>query len=279
MKTALCTIRIGERDYFHMTEHAMKAYAKKVGADYIAMTECTVKVAGVEDLSNKEKACLQKLAIEPLFDRYDRILYLDADVLILPDAPDIFEAYPDSSASYLWNEGIDMDRSNFVKQVCDTHEVSPDWASDHGRPVYYNAGVMLLSKASSVLKNISADEMIWAIQHDRCFDQCFLNLLIQTEKRPVRSLSTLYNFTEVSQDTHGKHEAHFIHFAGSGFGGHGSREWQMKWGYYKAYRDTDEPSVPLWSLIGSGLKVAYAEPKYMFICAWLWVKNLIHKGG
>ena len=105
MKKAVCTLQIGPCGYFPYTEYAMKAYARRVGADYIVMTECTVEAEGAEGLSQRKRAYLQKLGVQDLFDDYDRVLFLDSDVLIMPDAADIFEAYPDTSCSYLWDEG------------------------------------------------------------------------------------------------------------------------------------------------------------------------------
>ena len=277
MKKALCTLQIGPCDYFQYTEYAMKAYAKKIGADYIAMTECTVEAEGVEGLSNKERACLQKLAVESLFDRYNRVLFLDADVLVLPDAPDIFEAYPDTSYSYLWNEGTCSDPSVYLYRIFDVFGDVPDWKRAFNQPIYYNTGVMLLSKSSSLLKNISPEKTLLATQNCLCFEQCYFNLVIQKENRPIGDLSPQFNFTALSQAPGLRREPYFIHYAGTGFGPRGTRSWQIIWDYYKAYRHSDEPSVSKGRLLKSGFVTACIAPKYVLICVGLRLKELLSR--
>ena len=65
------------------TEPAMKDYAKRIGADFIALTGNTQAWWGME-----------KFRVGPLAAKYQRTLFVDSDVLIRKDAPNIFDEVP-----------------------------------------------------------------------------------------------------------------------------------------------------------------------------------------
>lgn len=61
----------------------MKRYADKCGADYVQLTGTSQYWWGIE-----------KFRLQPLVSMYDRTLFLDADVMVSPRAPNIFKAVP-----------------------------------------------------------------------------------------------------------------------------------------------------------------------------------------
>src|SRR6056297_3431214 len=138
---AILTVDINTDDGCY-TIPAMRQYADRVGAKLIVITEPKYRLAFYEWLKLQDEDAydynylnFEKNQIIDYLDNYDRILRLDADVLIKPQAPDIFAvksnygflAVPDAKPKkkmYL------LRKSNFV--------LSDDY-------VYFNSGVILTS--------------------------------------------------------------------------------------------------------------------------------------
>lgn len=72
-----------ERMMLDMTGPKMYEYAQRIGADFLALTGTTQAWWGLE-----------KFRVGPLVAQYKRTLFVDADVLIRSDAPNIFDEVP-----------------------------------------------------------------------------------------------------------------------------------------------------------------------------------------
>ena len=77
-------------DLYKLSEQQAKLYAEKTGSDYIQVNDCDY-MPGFHPIWQRFK----------MFDfkQYDQILYLDMDVVVLNDAPNIFELYQDEEFS------------------------------------------------------------------------------------------------------------------------------------------------------------------------------------
>src|SRR5262245_19021173 len=96
MKRAVVTIACGEEHakMAAITQPTMRAYADKLGADFIVWTNFEGHIV----------PAYKKLDLGGLLDQYDRLLYLDNDVLVRDDAPDIIEVVPEDCLG-LFEEG------------------------------------------------------------------------------------------------------------------------------------------------------------------------------
>lgn len=85
-KLLVITIAAGE-EYEELlnkyTRSSMQHYANKIGADFIVLTGTTQKWWGLE-----------KFRCGPLVERYERTLFLDCDVLVRENSPNIFNEVP-----------------------------------------------------------------------------------------------------------------------------------------------------------------------------------------
>jgi hypothetical protein len=100
-----------------------KNYAKKTGVDYILITDPYI---------NYKHPTYERLRLfeeSSWTDDYDQVLYLDSDVFIYQDSPDIFKMYPD------------LDKF----KVCTHWGVVRYGKADDGS---FNAGVFILNKYS-----------------------------------------------------------------------------------------------------------------------------------
>ncbi|WP_283241111.1 glycosyltransferase, partial [Pseudoalteromonas ruthenica] len=95
---------------------SFKHYADKVGADLIVSDELHYPINIHDPHYGANPAWAEKLRIGELLKEYDRVLYLDADILISPSAQDIFKQYTDPMVIYMLNEGAICDRQ-FERQL------------------------------------------------------------------------------------------------------------------------------------------------------------------
>ena len=99
--TLVLTISIG--DYYNevakLTLPSIQAYAKKIGADFLNINEFNPHY-----ITQK----WNKFHIHELLNKYRRIIYLDIDVLIREDTPNLFEIVPENKLG-MFNEDTHQD--------------------------------------------------------------------------------------------------------------------------------------------------------------------------
>ena len=130
-KKALFNLVIGPpRKAWKACLQSQHDYCEKHNIDHIISTEMKVHWPyGPNPICN---FFFEKLQMWPLLQKYDQVLYLDADVLITPTARNIFEKYNRTDTYYGYDEsqliGVEgktmfgttadvMDRDPYVKSV------------------------------------------------------------------------------------------------------------------------------------------------------------------
>lgn len=216
MKKAIYTIMLGNNPMFQFTRQAMQLYAEKVGADLIVRTTRLTPILTANNLSIIT-ACVEKLFIEDLLQIYDRVLYLDADVLITPFAPNIFEVYPDLNTVYLYNEGQYIERSSCVDKIYQLFDYKEKWLKHNEKFIYYNAGIMLCSKQSNFFQYKSLEEFESSYQQLPFHDQTYFNYLIQKSGMQHQSIDVKFNRMDSLGKPEERFQAFFIHYAGYGY--------------------------------------------------------------
>jgi lipopolysaccharide biosynthesis glycosyltransferase len=220
MKKAIYTIMLGNNPLFQFTRQAMQVYAEKVDADLIVRTTRLTPILKNENNLSIVTACVEKLFIEELLQLYDRVLYLDADVLITPSAPNIFEVYPDLNTVYLYNEGQYIERSSCVYSVYQLFNYQQEWLKQNEKFVYYNAGVILCSKQANFFQYKSLKEFESSYQKLPFHDQTYFNYLIQKSGLHHQSIDVRFNRMDSLGKPEERFRAFFIHYAGYGYSEH-----------------------------------------------------------
>jgi len=219
-KNAIYTIMLGDNPMFQFTRRAMQMYAEKMGADLIVRTSRLTPILKHENNLSIVTACVEKLFIEDLLQIYDRVLYLDADVLITPFAPNIFEVYPDLNTLYLYNEGQYIDRSSCVNKIYQLFDYKQEWVKQHEKFIYYNAGIMLCSKNANFFQYKSLEEFESSYQKLPFHDQTYFNYLIQKSGISHQSIDVRFNRMDSLGKPQERLQAFFIHYAGYGYSDH-----------------------------------------------------------
>lgn len=199
MKKLVLTIAIGD-EYSRMrklTHPAIERYAKKINADYMCIDKKTV---------SETSPHWEKFQIYDLLNKYDRIMYLDTDILVRDDCDDLFGIVPQDSLG-MFNEAPFTNRSmELMIDICKKYNITlPDW---NGK--YYNSGVMVISKDHREL--FKKPE----IEHFSFYEQSYLNMMIAHLEIKMFDLRYIYNRMTCMDAFTGeeRHASQIIHYAG-----------------------------------------------------------------
>lgn len=191
---AIYTITTNSEKYsvFDYCIPTIKNYSKKVGADFI----------------NRQNAVgdpmFEKFFIKDLLDIYDRVLYVDSDILIRSDAPDIFNYYNEEYL-YMYDEterdGVHYNHK--VQEIVDSKNVK--WKINNENYSIYNGGVILCSKKH---KKIFNDSGVCFSGMPRLKEQTCINYNIMNEGISVKCIDPKFNKMVYFDD-----DGWFLHFA------------------------------------------------------------------
>lgn len=198
-KNLVMTIAIG--DYYNalaqITHSTLKKYAEKIDADFLAITE--------NQISNSTPHW-EKFLIYDLLKNYERILYLDTDLIVRIDTPNLFEEVPYFELG-MFNEGpYTENRTLSFQQACSEYGViCPEWDGH-----YYNTGVIVLSRAHKNIFKKPEKEIF------NFYEQTYLNIQVALNKTPMHNLKYWFNRMSCMDPYIGenRHSSYIIHYAG-----------------------------------------------------------------
>ncbi|MDQ2076178.1 glycosyltransferase [Marinimicrobium sp. ABcell2] len=208
-RNAIVTITIGDKFWrmSRFTHPLLSEYAKKCGADFVVL-----------DQQKMGERCglptYERFQLYDLFSEYDRIAFIDTDILVAPNSPSVFDLTPETHIGAANEEKYSQSGRDKVV----TQEVlgQVDWVNP-----YINAGMMVLSKEHKELLNPDAPGLSeWAkgefrSKHRNLLnDQPFINHRINALGLKVHDLGYRFNHTRVIPETHTRFRSYFIHYAG-----------------------------------------------------------------
>lgn len=256
MKRAILTIASGAKyaEVWKRVEPYFQAYAEKCDAELIVLTNG----------DRVPSAHWLKFSIYDLLHKeFDRIAFIDADILIRPDSPNIFDVVPEDQFG-IFNEGYYTPRSVCIHEVKKVYNVNlPKW---NGKD-YYNTGVMVVSKRHRHIFKITGD--IKTLRN-AFGEQTYLNMRIMQSEVKIFHLDFNFNRMSIMDRITGmtRLDSFFVHYAGYDvLFGEGSMLKAMdrdieKWKENLEYKYKRQLFV--WSFGGLG-DVICAEPVLRFI--------------
>lgn len=215
MKLAIFTIAIGDNPMYQAAIHSFRYYAERVGADLIVSDSLHYPINIDNPKYSANPAWAEKLRIGELLKQYDRVLYLDADILISPYAEDIFQVYCDLDTIYMLDEGMHCER-HIEKQLIETQLGKITWPQDQDTTHYYNVGVMLISKQCALFNFADVGYLQTICNEIRFYEQTLFNYVIFQQQLKHQAIERRFN----RMDMFGKEDyikADFIHYAGKGY--------------------------------------------------------------
>jgi len=215
-KRLIVTIMLGKDPSFEFVKRSFKEYAKKVNADFLCITKSSAILKPNNNNNNNNNklffdALFQKISLGDLSDNYERVLYLDADILITPHAKNIFDICNDDSKLYMFNEGVLSNREKELDLISTRlHKTIKD-------KNYFNAGVILFPKNNNFLKAIRIHDLEYFVSKSSWFDQTYINFKARVNKIPTSFLNREFNRLGKDGDNEKRFESSFIHYAGNGY--------------------------------------------------------------
>lgn len=203
-KNAVVVIVIGKSPEWEVCQRSVLAYCTQYNLPLEIITEAKFGISNTINL-------LEKNQIYDLFEKYDRILRLDYDMIITPNCPNLFEIVPEGMIGGVFEDvGIaKLDRINQMR-IIQSYLFDVGWKSG-----YINAGVVVASKQHKDVFNISIDEicMMQAMLDIVMPEQDYLNYMIKKLGFGVHELS--YKFNHIKYFDGNRFDSYIIHYAGS----------------------------------------------------------------
>ena len=182
----------------------LAAYARRIGADCRVITQPT----HADPLMRN----FEKFQIQTYFHDYDRILYVDADVIVLPHAPDLF-AEVDSRTFAAWDESTWVPRPRLITECQTRLGRVKGW-----RNTLLNMGIFVASRRHARLFDpvpVALAQKVPPNASPRYSDQLYLNWNLHRLKIPRTRLAATWNWNSILGYIHPR--ANFVHFLGDGF--------------------------------------------------------------
>jgi len=196
---AVVTMNIGSAcdEMFSVSSLSFKEYAKRVGADFRVIDSAKV---------NMHQIYFEKLQVFDLLYEYDRVLFVDSDVLIAPDCPDLFTFVSPADFGGYDEEGVQpglAERRTIVQMML----------GDCGwKDFSFNSGVMVASwMHRPVFKPGSTPDP------SPIAEQNFLNHRVASMKCPVHKLPKEFNRMDMAGLDEDRFKSFVIHYAGRGY--------------------------------------------------------------
>lgn len=199
MRRVLATIAIGEHVAVHdITGPRMEEYARQIDAEYLVIRETERKPPHYAKFD-----LLSRVVAEG----FDKLLYVDADIYIRKQAPNIFDHYHSAAFSE-----IPHPRPDWVSKpvIWIRDNLVPDWPADR----YFNTGVMVIE--SEELKSLAAITANATPVPGIFYEQDQLNTLMRDVNFPQQRLDQRWNqFCGRAWITPAKADAaYFLHCTG-----------------------------------------------------------------
>jgi hypothetical protein len=191
----------GYSEVLDISRSRIQHYAKKCGADYVELTNETQPWWGLE-----------KFRVRHFQPHYKRILFIDCDILVRPDSPDLFKIVPEDSVGIHDDAPCERDRTKALTWAYRQRFMlfeSQSLKKEINGHTLLNTGVVMCSSHHDIWQPMRkpfpgnhTDEQIWIEQ--------------QIEDYPVHQLDKRFNNQIRFQDFQAtKADSWFVHFAGS----------------------------------------------------------------
>lgn len=189
------------RQLLDVSRPTIQAYASKIGADYIELTNDT-----------QRWPLLEKFRVGHYSKLYDRTLFLDADCLVKPNTPDLFEIVPEQSIGFI----NDYHRNPYGKVDQWLVETRKSLLNSQGvylprydQPVVYNTGVVVCSRHHNIWNGMTK---IFPMNH--CDEQYWIEY--QALNYPIYNIRQEFNNQYWYQDYRKRcSDSYIIHLSGA----------------------------------------------------------------
>jgi hypothetical protein len=174
--TAVVTVGVGEKgqQWLELSEQSMRCYANRIDADFHTITDTSTIYPFAE-----------KFRVRNFLDAYERIIFLDADIVVRPDAPNLFDMVPANMIGL--HDDLPYNTSGYAWYYSEVESVQRSQKL-RLKPLgnCWNTGVIVLSKQHKDI--LTPPKHPYQALH--CSEQHHINILIAEYGFPVFNLPT-----------------------------------------------------------------------------------------
>lgn len=205
MKRAIVTRADAKLEYFKFVKPIFVDYAKKCNADFIILDHLP------PFFTEDNRPHWRILKVLQLLEKYERVLLLDADMLIMPNCPNLFDIVPEGKIGSIY-EDKGSRKASRIDVICKIQNKFGvvDWFSG-----YTNAGTFLLDRTHKNLFMPGPQRQYWLGWGS--VDAHF-GWQIHKNKYEVFELPYTYNHMSMFSESWNGHPSRFdsyiIHYAG-----------------------------------------------------------------
>lgn len=164
-----------------LTLPTIASYAKKINAECIVLSE--------EHMNGEISPHWLKFKIYDYLKKYNRIIFLDSDLIVRSDTPNLFDLVPEDKFG-IFNEAGFTNRYPCIDELIQVYGFIPPKKTEIK---YYNSGVMVLSRKHREIFRPPKD---YKPLVNSFGEQTFLNYRIQSNGDQVQELD--FNFNRMS---------------------------------------------------------------------------------
>jgi hypothetical protein len=189
-----------------------RRYAWRWGMQYVVIDSARFHARPNRWRKRRVGLHFEKFQVRELLERFERVVYLDADVVPTVHAPDILQQVPEGA----WGCVAEPQGANDFKFAEELARLQRRLGKvrELSRHRYFNAGVLVFDRAHADIWRWCPEEVVAG----RWPEQSLLNYRIARDGVTVRYLDTVFNLTPLSStrwaDEGQRHGAAFIHYAG-----------------------------------------------------------------
>lgn len=204
---------------------SIEKYSKKFNIDLVVINEKSFQGLGPD--GNYNYNIFEKFQVYDLFEKYNRILRLDYDVIITEQCPNIFDVVPDNMIGAVY-EDVGIKEQDRLREI---ENIQNAFGDINWKKKYFNSGVIIASREHRNIFNLNFSdiEIMRRSEGIRAKEQSLLNYYVQKQGVPVYELSHKYNYMKffsegLFRNRKRRKEGYIIHYAGP----QGVKETDMK---------------------------------------------------
>jgi len=211
-KNAVVVIAIGKNKMWDIAKKTVELYCKNYKLPLEIILKKKYDINGYNNSFN----FFEKNQIYDLFEKYDRILRLDWDLIITPHCPNLFDVVPEDKIGVVF-EDVGSRKPDRRHRIIQIQKKLGDLGWRRG---YLNSGVVVASKQHKEIFHTTLEdiELIEKCNLKVSKEQTYLNYTIRKLEFKIHNLSFKYNHTSMfSEFWNGfpdKLKSFIIHYAG-----------------------------------------------------------------
>ncbi len=192
------------RELANLTHDILQDYAKQWDCDFIVLGD------EIEDTGDYEKNHYRILEVQKLFNKYERLVIIDSDVIIMPGTPNPFNIVDERFIGSIFE---DVGSRKVHRQMV-IKDIQEEFGGVGWTDGYINTGFFICSKQHRSIFN-DIDGKLW---YGFGYDDALIGYNIRRYGFIVNELDPKWNFTamfsEPWNDNASRFDAYIIHYAG-----------------------------------------------------------------